>query len=53
MKILSNPILDKKINSYNFLVEMSMNEYYSLVLECIKNNEFQRVNHQYSVRWGK
>ena len=42
MKILSNPILDKKINSYNFLVEMSMNEYYSLVLECIKNNEFQR-----------
>lgn len=42
MKILSNPILDKKINSYNFLVEMSMNEYYSLVQECIKNNEFQR-----------
>ena len=42
MKILSNPILDKKINSYNFLVEMPMNEYYSLVQECIRNNEFQR-----------
>lgn len=42
MKILSTPIFDKKINSYNFLVEMSMNEYYSLVRECIENNEFQR-----------
>ena len=42
MKILSNPILDKKIKSYNFLVEMPMNEYYSLVQECIRNNEFQR-----------
>ena len=42
MKILSTPIFDKKINSYNFLVEMSMNEYYSLVKECIENNEFQR-----------
>lgn len=42
MKILSNPIQDKKIDSYNFLVEMSMKEYYSLVGECISNNEFQR-----------
>ena len=39
MKILSNPILDKKIKSYNFLVEMPMNEYYSLVQECIRNND--------------
>lgn len=42
MKILSTPILDKKINSYNFLVEMSMTEYYSLVNDCIENNDFQR-----------
>lgn len=42
MKILSKPILDKKIDSYNFLVEMPMEEYYSLVSECITKNEFQR-----------
>ena len=42
MKILSDPIQDKKINSYNFLIQMSMEEYYSLVSDCISNNEFQR-----------
>ena len=42
MNILSDPIQDKKINSYNFLVQMSMIEYYSLVSDCISNNEFQR-----------
>ena len=42
MNILSDPIQDKKINSYNFLVQMSMIEYYSLVSHCISNNEFQR-----------
>lgn len=42
MNILSAPIQDKKINSYNFLVQMSMLEYYSLVNDCISNNKFQR-----------
>lgn len=42
MNIISSPIQDKKIDSYNFLVEMSMQEYYSLVKECISSNEFQR-----------
>lgn len=42
MNILSKPIFDKKIKSNNFLVEISIQEYYSLVSECISNNEFQR-----------
>ena len=42
MKILSNPILDKKIMSYNILVEMTLIEYYKFIKETIFANEFQR-----------
>lgn len=43
MKILSEPIYDKKINSKNVIVEMSLSEYYDLVKDIMKNNDFQRT----------
>lgn len=42
MKILSKPIRDTKIQSYNFLVEMTIREYFTLVNECLNKNDFQR-----------
>lgn len=42
MEILSKPILDRKINSYNVMTQMSISEYYELVKESVKKNELQR-----------
>lgn len=42
MEILSKPILDKKINSYNVMTQMSLSEYYELVKGSVKKNELQR-----------
>ena len=42
MKILSSPLLDKKLNAYNVIVEISLEEYYNLVKDVIDNNQFQR-----------
>lgn len=42
MEILSKPIFDKKINSYNVMTQMSLSEYYELVKNSVKKNELQR-----------
>lgn len=42
MKVLGNPIEDSRIGCKNFLLEMSINEYYSIAQNILKNNEYQR-----------
>lgn len=42
MEILSKPIFDKKINSYNVMTQMSLYEYSELVKNSVKKNELQR-----------
>lgn len=42
MEILTSPILDKRINAYNVMCEMSLNEYYNLIKDSIKKNTLQR-----------
>lgn len=42
MEILSKPIFDKKIDSYNVMTQMSLSEYYELVKNSVKKNELQR-----------
>ena len=39
MKVLGEPIIDSRIGCKNFLLEMSMNEYYSIAQNILKNNE--------------
>lgn len=42
MEILSNPILDKKIGSYNVMTQMNVVEYLDLIRGSVKKNELQR-----------
>lgn len=42
MKLLGEPINDSRIGCKNFLLEMSINEYYSIAQNILKNNEYQR-----------
>lgn len=42
MEILSNPILDKKIGSYNVMTQMNVVEYMDLIRGSVKKNELQR-----------
>lgn len=42
MEILSNPILDKKIGSYNVMTQMNIVEYMELIKDSVKKNELQR-----------
>ncbi|WP_318662176.1 hypothetical protein [Treponema sp.] len=42
MKVLGNGILDKRVNSKNYILELSVKEYYDLSIGIIKQNEFQR-----------
>lgn len=40
--LLGDPIFDKKVNSQNYLLEMTLQDYYELTIDILKNNEFQR-----------
>ena len=42
MKVLGEPINDSRIGCKNFLLEMSIKEYYSIAQNILKNNEYQR-----------
>lgn len=42
MKVLGESIQDKRINSYNYMLEMTLKEYYDLSNGILKNNEYQR-----------
>lgn len=42
MEVLGNGILDKRVNSKNYILELSVKEYYDLSIGIIKQNEFQR-----------
>ena len=42
MELLSNPILDKKIGSFNVMAQMSIAEYMELIKDSVKKNELQR-----------
>ena len=42
MEILSNPILDKKIGSFNVMTQMNIMEYMEFIKDSVKKNELQR-----------
>lgn len=42
MEKIGNGIFDKRISSWNFLFELSLNEYFELVKDIMSKNEFQR-----------
>ena len=42
MKVLGESIQDKRIDSSNFMLEMTLGEYYNLSKDILKNNEYQR-----------
>ena len=42
MKVIGKSIRDKRINSSNYMLEMSLKEYYDLSKDILKNNEYQR-----------
>lgn len=40
--MISSKIYDKKIGAYNYSIEITIGEYYELVKDCLKSNEYQR-----------
>ena len=42
MEVLGNAIEDFRIKAKNFLVEMSLKEFYLLSKDILNNNEYQR-----------
>lgn len=42
MKQIGDPIFDKRVDSYNYMFELSIREYYELSKNIIQQNEFQR-----------
>lgn len=40
--MISSKIYDKKIGAYNYSIETTIGEYYDLVKDCLKSNEYQR-----------
>lgn len=42
MRQIGDPIYDKKINSYDFMLDMTLAEYYDMCAEILKNNIYQR-----------
>lgn len=42
MRILGNPIKDGKIGCQNYLIEMTIGEYFDISQNILKNNEYQR-----------
>lgn len=43
MKVLGEPIIDSRIGCKNFLLEMSMNEYYSIAQNILKNRRIRQT----------
>lgn len=42
MKLLGNPIVDNRIECQNYMIEMTIQEYYDLAQNILRNNEYQR-----------
>lgn len=42
MEVLGKSIVDNRINAHNFILEMSLKEYYDLSKDVLSNNEYQR-----------
>lgn len=42
MKVLGKPIFDYRINAHNFILEITLKEYYDLSKNVLSNNEYQR-----------
>lgn len=42
MRQLGEPIYDKKISSYDFILEMTIEEYYGICSDILRNNIYQR-----------
>lgn len=42
MEIIGKPIKDKRINSSNYILEVTLKEYYDLTSNVLNNNEYQR-----------
>lgn len=42
MKVLGKPIFDNRINARNFILEITLKEYYDLSKNVLSNNEYQR-----------
>jgi len=42
MRVLGNPIIDGRIGCQNYLIEMTIGEYYDISQNILKNNEYQR-----------
>ena len=42
MNIIGDAIKDKRINSSNYMLELTLKEYYDLSKDILKNNEYQR-----------
>lgn len=42
MNVLGSPIKDERINCQNYLIEMTIREYYEISHNILQNNEFQR-----------
>lgn len=42
MKVLGNPIKDERIGCQNYLIEMTIGEYYDISRNILQNNEYQR-----------
>lgn len=40
--MISSKIYDEKIGAYNYSIEITIGEYYELVKDCLKSNEYQR-----------
>ena len=42
MEVLGKSIVDNRINARNFILEISLKEYYDLSKDVLSNNEYQR-----------
>ena len=42
MKLLSDPIIDNRIECQNYMIELTVQEYYDIAQNILKNNEYQR-----------
>lgn len=42
MKLLSDPIIDNRIECYNYMIELTVQEYYDMAQNILRNNEYQR-----------
>ena len=40
--MISSKIYDNKIGAYNYSIETTISEYYELIKDCLKSNEYQR-----------